>query len=333
MSVRCFGRVASPRGCGAAGFAHPRGVIHAGGVIDSAPSAPAEVRAWLRAPLGAFAAEFASSGAFGQLTFVVRASSGRLDLHLWSDQLAGVHRARVRSGTVRLLDLTWEPQRFRLAAARPFIRDAGAWLHDRWHPATSAPALMPQVAAFVESARERVAERARFSADAVTRHAVVTQEYAPRLRSRLDDAAIVGTVRDALVPAPVAGGEPFFSAAPDAVVLAPDGRLGLLRTYSARAPELRLAAAQAVIDLALLTSTPPNEAIAQLHHFDQVCEVRRALGLRAPERGADASRAPHAIVAVAENASARSLDQFEAVRSRLVERGLLDPTQLALESV
>src|SRR5688572_20932253 len=101
--------------------------------------ADARVRAWLRAPVEPFVEQFSDDGAFGGLTQWVRAASPALDLHLWSDASAAMHRARVVAGTVGLIDLVWSAHRFQIAARRPFTRIAGGLLDDGWYPTRAAP--------------------------------------------------------------------------------------------------------------------------------------------------------------------------------------------------
>lgn len=307
----------------------PVGAPHAGTVTTLDDS---RLRAWLRAPVEPFAEQFADDGPFGGLTQWVRGGAPALDLHLWSDVAAGVHRARVVSGTVGLIDVAWSQHRFQIAARRPFTRAAVGWLDSAWHPLAAAPARVLRAVAFGERARESALSRAGFGIAALTGLPIVTQEYAPLLTARLESAPKVAEVRAALRPAPVPGGEPFFSAAPDAVAWAPDGVLEFVRVFSARAPELRFAAAQAVVDLGLFNGLDAQDRAAQIEHFARISTVRRNLGLRAAAAGLDDGGA-RARILIDAGSSDRLRLQFDAVRERLIERGLLDQIQIVTQSV
>lgn len=284
-------------------------------------------RSWRRAPVDAFVEQFADAGPFGGLTQWVRAGQPSLDLHIWSDVPAGVHRARVYSGTVGLIDVVWSPHRFQITARRPFTRHAAGWLDSAWYPTRSAPARVLRAVAFGETVRALAADRARFGVAALDGLGLVTQEYAPLLAGALESTVVVGRVREALLPAPIPGGAPFFSTAPDAVVLGADGAVEFVRVYSERAPELRFAAAQALVDLGLHGDLGDSDRAEQCAHFARVGRVRRFLGLRAP--AVEPARRPaRALVVRAASPSPRLLDQFAAVRDRLADRGLLDAAAL-----
>ncbi len=267
------------------------------------------------------------------LTQWVRATAPDLDLHLWSDVQAGVHRARIVSGTVGLIDILWAPHRFQISAHRPFTRTATGWLDAAWYPTHAAAARVRRAVSFGEMVRAQVAPRARFGITALADAAMLTQDYTPLLAGPLDDARVAEAVRDALLPPPIPGGAPFFSVSPDAVLADAQGELVLARVYGERAPELRFAAAQAVVDLGLYAELKHDERAEQIRHLERIADVRRELGLRtaaAPLRHAGPARA---LVLVEHGASPRLREQFEAVQSRLVERGLLEAATLTLRSV
>jgi hypothetical protein len=278
-------------------------------------------RVWQRAPAELFVDQFAEDGPLGGLTRWVRENSPRADLHLWSDEQAAMHRARIFSGTVGLLDVAWAPQRFQITARRPLTQLASAWLDSTWYPIAVAPSRVERAIAFAELARDQVERRARFGVHALTGLGMLTQEYAPLLAGHLEDTEEVPAVREALLPPPIAGGSPFFSAAPDAVVADSDGRIELVRIYSSRAPELRFAAAQAQVDLALFS--------AEQRTLDGVAAARRRLGL--PTIEVPLADAPtRARIILEAGASERLREQYEAVRRRLIERGRLAEGALVL---
>lgn len=295
-------------------------------------TADARVRPWVRAPVDPFAEQFADDGAFGGLTQWVRAASPALDLHLWSDPSAAMHRARVVAGTVGLIDLAWSPHRFQIAARRPFTRIPGGWLDDAWYPTRAAPERVRRAVAFGELARDLAASRAEFGIAALARLGVVTQEYAPLLAGPLEATPEVAGIRRALDPSPISGGEPFFATAPDAVALGADGIVEFVRVYSARAPELRFAAAQAVADLGLFAALEPESRRQQLVHFDRVVAIRARLGLPTSSGSAVGGPARARILASAD-LSPRLREQFRAVRARLVDHGLLADGSLRMEVV
>lgn len=288
------------------------------------------VRAWSRAPVEEFVAQFRDDGVFGGLTQWVRATSPALDLHLWSDPAAATHRARVVTGTVGLIDLVWSPHRFQIAPRRPFTRIAAGRLDGSWYPTRAAAERVRRAVAFGDEARGLAASRAEFGISALAGRRIVTQEYAPLLTGPLEGAPEVADIRRALLPPPIPGGEPFFAAAPDAVVVAGDGVVEFVRVYSARAPELRFAAAQAVADLRLAAALAPDARRQQLLHFDRVARARAGLGLAAPEGVAADAPARARIVASADS-SPRLVEQFRAVRDRLLEHALLDEGMLRVE--
>lgn len=292
----------------------------------------ARVRAWLRAPADPFVEQFADDGAFGGLTQWVRAASPALDLHLWSDRSAAMHRARVVAGTVGLIDLIWSPHRFRIAARRPFTRSASGWLDDAWHPERAAPERIRRAVGFGEIARELAASRAEFGIAALSRLDVITQEYTPLLAAPLETTPLIADIRQALIPSPIAGGEPFFAAAPDAVSIGVDGVVEFVRVYSARAPELRFAAAQAVADVGLYAALDPISRQQQVQHFTRLASARRRLGLPTTPRAAVDAPARARILASAD-LSPRLRDQFRSVRARLVDHGLLPEDTLQVEVV
>lgn len=305
-----------------------RRAAHAGGM--SSPDA--RVRPWLRAPVDPFVEQFADDGAFGGLTQWVRAASPALDLHLWSDGSAAMHRARVVAGTVGLIDLAWSPRRFQIAARRPFTRIPGGWLDDAWYPTRAAPERVRRAVAFGELARDLAASRTEFGIGALSRLAIVTQEYAPQLAGPLEATPEVTAIRAALDPSPISGGEPFFAAAPDAVALGADGIVEFVRVYSARAPELRFAAAQAVADSSLFGALDPASRRQQLRQFDQLTASRTRLGLPTSSRVVVDGPARARILASAD-LSPRLHEQFRAVRARLVDRGLLAEGTLRVEVI
>ena len=279
------------------------------------------MRPWLRAPVEVFVAQFADDAPFAGLTRWVRETAPDLDLHLSSDVAAGVHRARIVSGTVGLIDVSWSPHRFQITPRRPFTRSASGLLDDAWYPVSAAPARVARAVAFGEIAREQAARRARFGVRALGSRAVVTQDYAPVLTTPLESTPEVAAVREALLPAPVPGGSPFFSTAPDAVALADDGVVEFVRVYADRAPELRFAAAQALVDLGLHAGLGPAERAEQRRHFGRLAATRQELGLRRSPPARDA--AVRARILVESGMSPRLQEQFRAVRDRLIERGLL----------
>ncbi|WP_395640120.1 hypothetical protein [Pseudolysinimonas sp.] len=295
-------------------------------------AADRHVRAWLRAPADGFVSQFGDDGPFGGLTQWVRAAGPALDLHLWSDASAAMHRARVVTGTVGLIDLAWSPHRFRIAARRPFTRVAGGWLDDAWHPTRAAAERVRRAVAFGEVARGLAASRAAFGIAALTGLGIVTQEYAPVLAAPLEATPEVAEIRHALMPPPIPGGEPFFASAPDAVAVGADGVIEFVRVYSARAPELRFAAAQAVADLDLFAALDPASRRDQLGHFDRVVAARARLGLPTTRRAAVDVPARARILASAD-LSPRLEEQFRSVQTRLVERGLLRERALRVEVV
>lgn len=267
---------------------------------------------WARVPSDDFVAAFSTGGPLNPLTAWVLEQGPRADLHLWSDPKAQMHRARIVSGTVGLVDIDWSPVRFQISARRPLNKLATSTLDSAWHPNSAAAVPVTRALGFLTRALDETAARARFSVAALADSAMITQEYAPLLTGPLTETTPVVAVQDALLPAPVAGGAPFFSSAPDAVTV-DDGRLQLVRVYGARAPELRFAAAQAHVDVELFA----------LEGAEQIAAARRHLGLRAalvPIRDAPV----RALVVVEGGASDRLIEQYEAVRSRLVERGVLD---------
>jgi len=290
------------------------------------------VRPWTRAPVDEFVAQFADQGPFGGLTQWVRAAGRGLDLHLWSDPSAATHRARVVTGTVGLIDIVWSPNRFQIAARRPFTRIAAGRLDDAWYPTRSAPERVRSAVAFGEAARELAASRAAFGIAALAGLDVVTQEYTPQIAGPLEGMPQIGDIRSALLPSPIPGGDPFFAAAPDAVALGADGVVELVRVYSSRAPELRFAAAQAVADLGLVAALEPGLRRQQALHLDRTVAARAALGLPGPSRRALDAPARARILA-SPDSSPRLADQFRAVRDRLVERGLLVEGVLRVETV
>lgn len=292
----------------------------------------ARVRPWLRAPVEAFVEQFADDGAFGGLTQWVRAASPALDIHLWSDASAAMHRARVVAGTVGLIDLVWSPHRFQIAARRPFTRIPGGWLDDAWYPTRAAPERVRRAVAFGEVARDLAAARADFGIAALSRLALITQEYAPVLAGPLESTPEVADIRRALDPSPIPGGEPFFAAAPDAVALGADGVVEFVRVYSARAPELRFAAAQAVADLGLFGALDPASRRQQLRHFDLLVGARARLGLPTSSRPA-ADGPSRARVVASADLSPRLQEQFRSVRARLVDLGLLAEGTLRVEVI
>jgi hypothetical protein len=292
----------------------------------------ARVRVWARAPADGFVEQFADDGPFGGLTQWVRAASPALDLHLWSDPSAAMHRARVVAGTVGLIDLVWSPHRFQIAARRPFTRIPGGWLDDAWYPTKAAGERVRRAVAFGEVARDLAASRAEFGIAALSRLDVVTQEYSPLLAGPLEATPEVAGIRRALDPSPISGGEPFFAAAPDAVALGADGVVEFVRVYSARAPELRFAAAQAVADLGLFAALDPAERRRQLRHFDLVVAARTRLGLPTSSGSAVGGPARARILASAD-LSPRLHEQYRSVRARLVEHGLLDDGALRMDVV
>lgn len=300
-------------------------------------TADVRVRPWVRAPVDPFVEQFADDGAFGGLTQWVRAASPALDLHLWSDPPAAMHRARVVAGTVGLIDLAWSPHRFQIAPRRPFTRIPGGWLDDAWYPTRAAPERVRRAVAFGEVARDLAASRAEFGIAALSGLGVVTQEYAPLLAGPLESTPEVAGIRRALDPSPIRGGEPFFATAPDVVALGADGAVEFVRIYSARAPELRFAAAQAVADLGLFAALDPESRRRQLLHFDRVVAIRARLGLPTasesaggPSVGGGAARAR---VLAAADLSPRLQEQFRSVRARLVDHGLLAEGALRMEVV
>jgi len=262
----------------------------------------------------------------------VRAGGPALDLHLWSDPSAATHRARIVTGTIGLIDLVWSPHRFQIAPRRPFTRIAAGRLDDAWYPTRAAPERVRSAVAFGEAARELAASRAAFGVAALAGLAIVTQEYSPQLAGPLEAFPEVTGIRHALLPSPIRGGEPFFAAAPDAVSLGADGVIELVRVYSARAPELRFAAAQAVADLALVAALEPAAQRQQAVHFDRIAAARAALGLPAPARPA-ADAPARARILAAPDSSPRLAEQFRAVRDRLVERALLAEGAVRIETV
>ena len=206
---------------------------------------------WLRAPAEEFVAAFTESGSLAPLTEWVRSVSPRADLHLWSDNQAQMHRARIVSGTIGILDIDWSPVRFQVSARRPFTSLAAETLDSSWHPNSASAGPVARAVTFASLALVEVSSRTRFAVDALGRFGMLTQDYAPLVSGPLTDAPAVVTTQEALLPAPIPGGAPFFSAAPDAIVADEHGRLELVRTYTSRAPELRFAAAQAHVDLEL----------------------------------------------------------------------------------
>ncbi|RWR17275.1 hypothetical protein D8Y23_11935 [Microbacterium enclense] len=273
-------------------------------------TALADTRIWARAPADDFVTAFSESGPLHPLTAWVLAQGPRADLHLWSDRKAQMHRARIVSGTVGLANIDWSPVRFQISARRPLNRLADGTLDSSWHPHTSSSVPVGRAVDFLIRALDEVAERARFSVVALAGRPMVTQEYAPLLAGSLTETPPVLAVHEALLPAPIPGGAPFFSSAPDAVI-ADDGTLELVRVYGARAPELRYAAAQAHVDVELFA----------MDGVERIVAARRHLGLRSapPPTRASPQRA-HVIVE--SGASERLIAQYEAVRSRLVERGV-----------
>ncbi len=294
--------------------------------------AGARLRAWLRAPVEPFVAQFGDDGPFGGLTQWVRAASPALDLHLWSDAPAGNHRARIVTGTVGLIDVVWSPHRFQIAARRPFTRVAASWLDNSWYPTRAAPERVQRAVAFGERARELAASRAGFGVTALARLPLVTQEYTPLIEGPLEATPEVARIREALLPSPIVGGDPFFSAAPDAVALGADGVVEFVRVYSERAPELRFAAAQALADLSLLAGLDPDSRRLLLRHFDRIVETRRWLGLPTATAGA-VDEPGRARILAADHLSPRLEEQFHTVRARLIDRGLLADGRLHLETV
>lgn len=275
----------------------------------------------MRAPAAEFVAQFTDDGPLSGLTRWVR--SARADLHLWSDEQAAMHHARIVTGTIGLLDVSWDPQRFQFTARRPFTQLAADFLDSSWYPIAAAPARVEQAIAFATAARDQAERRARFGAESLGALHMLTQEYAPQLSGHLEETAEVRAVREALLPPPVAGGAPFFSAAPDAVIADSEGRIELVRIYTSRAPELRFAAAQAQVDLALFS----DEARP---HLDRIATVRRMLGLPTTERPLADLPARGRIILEA-GASERLREQYEAVRQRLIERGVLTEESLVLQ--
>jgi len=278
---------------------------------------------WLRAPADEFVAAFMEGGSLAPLTEWVRSESPRADLHLWSDDQAQMHRARIVSGTIGVLDIDWSPVRFQVSARRPFTKLAAVTLDSFWHPNSAAAGPVARAVTFASRALTDVSSRTRFAVDALARFGMLTQDYAPLVSGPLTDATAVVTTQEALLPAPIPGGAPFFSAAPDAIVADEHGRLELVRTYTSRAPELRFAAAQAHVDLKLF-GRPGDE---QVRNLERIAASRRLLGL--PAIGRPLSDAPvRAHVLVEAGASDRLVEQYEAVRTRLVERGVLDAEAL-----
>ena len=283
---------------------------------------------WLRAPAEEFVAAFAGGGSLAPLADWVRSVSPRADLHLWSDNQAQMHRARIVSGTIGILDIDWSPVRFQVSARRPFTKLAAVTLDSFWHPNSASAGPVGRAVTFASRALSDVSSRTRFAVDALARFGMLTQDYAPLVSGPLTDATAVVTTQEALLPAPIPGGAPFFSAAPDAIVADQHGRLELVRVYTSRAPELRFAAAQAHVDLELF-GRPGDE---QVRNLERIAASRRALGL--PTTSALLSGAPvGAHVLVEARASDRLIEQYEAVRTRLLERGHLDPARLRLTVV
>lgn len=285
------------------------GVAHAGSVTVIEGT-----KVWARVPSDDFVAAFSARGPFDAITAWVLNHGARADLHLWSDPKAQMHRARVVSGSLGLVDIDWSPVRFQISARRPLNKLAAATLDSAWHPISASKRPVSAALDFLARALDETATRARFSIDALAYRSMITQEYAPLLDRPLAEASPVLAVQEALDPAPVPGGAPFFSAAPDAVA-ADDGQIELVRVYGARAPELRFAAAQAHVDLQLFA----------MEGAERIAAARRRLGLRTahtPVRDAPA----RAHVIVERGASERLIAQYEAVRARLVERDVLDPS-------
>lgn len=229
-----------------------------------------------------------------------------------------MHRARIVSGTVGILDIDWSPVRFQVTARRPFTKLAVGLLDSAWHPNGASAKPVASAVTFATLALAAAAPRSRFAIDALAPFDMITQDYTPLVSGHLTDLPPVVATQAALVPSPIAGGAPFFSAVPDAIV-ADGGRLELVRTYTSRAPELRFAAAQAHVDLELFAG-PSDE---QLMTFEAIAASRRVLGLPTT-RSSVADVPARAHVFVEAGASARLIEQYETVRSTLVERALLD---------
>ncbi|MFT4211528.1 MAG: hypothetical protein QM626_06600 [Microbacterium sp.] len=238
-------------------------------------------RSWRRAPVEELTAAFAPRGEFGRLTTAARLLGA--DVHLWSDLRAEVHRARIWLADRRLLDIAWEPSRAALHPHRD-LRTAQPLLPwDRWLPTSACAEQIAEVVQALRSARRTLDER-RGAPPLLAAAGVqlLTQEYAPffidaRVR-RATLRELAGDVVSALDPAPVPGSGLILSYTPDALAVASDGTLAVMRRYRPRAPEVRFAAAQAVLDIRLLRDIVERGGQAQRHDLDVVRHARMRLG-------------------------------------------------------
>jgi hypothetical protein len=140
-------------------------------------------------------------------------------------------------------------------------------------------------------------------------------------------------IRAALTPNPVPGPLHPFTAVSDALFLDADGVLVVSEIEGRRAPEVRFAAAQAIVYLKLLRRFLEADAAA-LDLLRTVVASRRALGLGVPllDR-VTATGQTAALVSVQEGVSPKLLAQFESVRRTLEESGIEEASQLRVEVV
>ncbi|MEY2847903.1 MAG: hypothetical protein RI885_568 [Actinomycetota bacterium] len=293
----------------------------------------------IRPPGPLLVAAFSPFGVLGALTRYVRGVRYPVDLHLWSDVDANLHRARLHCGLARVLDVHFDRRRWRFGGD-PARRDDFDPAWTRWMSDAELRERLPALLRYLDLVLPAAADgrgAVGAGAFAVRGRAVIQQEFSAIFNSAEERRRVMDEIGAdlvaALTPNPVPGPVHAFTAVSDALFLDASGALVVAEIEGRRAPEVRFAAAQAIVYLRLLRRWLGSEPSA-LSLVAATITARRSLGLGSPLLDRVAlSGLTAAVVSIQDGASPRLLAQFSAVRQALERSGVREAQDLRVELV